>query len=311
MKIIRMFNPQAVKNGAGEMLLRVLTFANGSYALHFVIKKDESRLDLYDNKGGLIRSHLCAESAYIFGNGNYILMFEPVNPPVKVGRVRFRSEFRLFNSNGQLLCDTISFFTPLSTDDMVLLCCNGEKGLYDANFRKMESKPADALVLLNESRMSAVWLPEPYQNVQHIHEFPNGSVSCVYEGNLLFFPKGATEPLVILPFDDNIRFLPNGCYWLVEDGIICDAGYRVILDNVDTVTLLDDVYLVCRAKKKEQLLFAYDGRQIVAGRQLRERANGVFVFEDANDKVNLVHRSGRVIWQGLDPFMVDCIERPV
>ena len=303
MEIIRMFNPQAVKNSAGEMLLRVLTFANNSYALHLVNKKGESLLALFDKDGQPIGSRVRAESAYIFGNGNYILLFEPTNPTAKAGKVRYRREFRLFNRKGQLLCDTISCFTPLPADDMVWLYRQGEKNLYDANFQQQEPKPADALSLLAECKVPAAMLPEAYRDGKDIREFANGCFSCVYAGYRLFFAKGATEPQIIVPDESNVRFLPDGRYWLIEDEIICDGSRHAVLDYADAVIMLDDVYLVCRTKKKEQILFDLDGRQIAAGRQLRGRANGVFAFEDAEGKVNLVHKSGQVIRQGLDPFM--------
>ena len=117
MKIIRI-NPQAA-DGAKEKIVRVLTFANGSYALHFADKKGQSFLALYDWQGYLIKENVRAESAYIFKNGSYILLYEPTNNVAGAGKVRFRREYRMFTRNGRLVFDDISSFVPLAGDWVV------------------------------------------------------------------------------------------------------------------------------------------------------------------------------------------------
>lgn len=135
MKIIRI-NPQAA-DGAKEKIVRVLTFANGSYALHFADKKGQSFLALYDWQGYLIKENVRAESAYIFKNGSYILLYEPTNNVAGAGKVRFRREYRMFTRNGRLVFDDISSFVPLAGDWVVLLQ-NGVKTLYDDKYNRID-----------------------------------------------------------------------------------------------------------------------------------------------------------------------------
>ncbi len=140
MKIIR-FAPK-VANGAGEQLLRVLTFGNGSYVLHFTDAKGLSKLSLFDWHGALIKNNVRAESAYVFKNGNYILLYEPTNSTAGVGRVRLRRMYRMFSRDGRVMFDNIDCFTPLS-DDWIVLLQDGHKYLYDNKGRQVDKDAFD------------------------------------------------------------------------------------------------------------------------------------------------------------------------
>lgn len=128
MKIIRI-NPMAVQN-AKEKLIRVLTFANGSYALQYISQRQESFLDLFDSEGQLIKKGAVAESAYIFKNGNYILLFPPTNSTAKAGGYRYRREYVMYSRKGNLIFDNIDYFTPLA-DDWLVLHRDGRLDLYN------------------------------------------------------------------------------------------------------------------------------------------------------------------------------------
>lgn len=96
----------------------------------FSDEKGQSLLALYDWQGFLIKENVRAESAYIFKNGSYILLYEPTNKTAGSGKVRFRREYRIFTRSGKLVFDEIAFFIPLA-DDWVVLSQNGVKNLYD------------------------------------------------------------------------------------------------------------------------------------------------------------------------------------
>ena len=135
MKIIRI-NPLAVQD-AKEKLIRVLTFANGSYALQYVNPRGESLLDLFDTEGNLIKKGAVAESAYIFKNGNYILLFPPTNHTAKAGGFRYRREYIMYSRKGNLIFDNIDYFTPMS-DDWVVLHQDGRQNLYNNNLKLID-----------------------------------------------------------------------------------------------------------------------------------------------------------------------------
>ena len=128
MKIIRI-NPLAVQD-AKEKLVRVLTYANGSYALQYINHQQESFLDLFDSTGELIKKGAVAESAYIFKNGNYILLFPPTNSTAKAGSYRYRREYVMYSRKGNLIFDNIDYFTPLA-DDWIVIHRDGRKELYN------------------------------------------------------------------------------------------------------------------------------------------------------------------------------------
>lgn len=136
MKIIRI-NPLASER-ATEKIMRVLTFENGAYALQFSDEKGQSLLALYDWQGFLIKENVRAESAYIFKNGSYILLYEPTNKTAGSGKVRFRREYRIFTRSGKLVFDEIAFFIPLA-NDWVVLSQNGVKNLYDDKLNWIDS----------------------------------------------------------------------------------------------------------------------------------------------------------------------------
>lgn len=135
MKIIRI-NPLAAQD-AKEKLVRVLTFATGAYALQYINQKEESFLDLYDCNGDLIKKGAVAESAYIFKNGNYILLFPPTNSTAKAGGYRYRREYVMYSKKGNLLFDNIDYFIPLQ-DDWVVLHQDGQQNLYSHNLRLID-----------------------------------------------------------------------------------------------------------------------------------------------------------------------------
>ncbi len=128
MKIIRI-NPQAVTN-TEEKLVRVLSYANGAYALQYINHRNESLLDLFAPDGQLIKHRTLAESAYVFKSGNYILLYPPTNNMAQAGNYRYRREYMMYSRKGNLIFDDIDYFTPLE-DDWCVLCQNGKKNLYN------------------------------------------------------------------------------------------------------------------------------------------------------------------------------------
>lgn len=125
MKIIRI-NPQAVTDKK-ENPSRVLTFANGSYALQYRSADNISTLDMFDYAGKLIKSGVKAESCYIFKNGNYILLYEA---RLNSNTPDYLPQYRMFNRQGKLLQERIDQFVPL-LQDWVVLVKRGIRYLYD------------------------------------------------------------------------------------------------------------------------------------------------------------------------------------
>ena len=128
MKIIRI-SPLAVTN-AEEKLVRVLSYANGAYALQYINHRNKSLLDLFAPDGQLIKHRALAESAYIFKSGNYILLYPPTNNVAQAGNYRYRREYVMYSRKGHLMFDDIDYFTPLA-DDWYVLWQNGSKNLYN------------------------------------------------------------------------------------------------------------------------------------------------------------------------------------
>lgn len=304
MKIIRIINPSEIENFSDDRLMRVLAFENGCYALHFIAKNNRSHLSLFDAEGGLIQRNVNAESAYVFANGNYILMFEPTNPTAKFGGVRLRREYRMFSKNGGLICDNISYFIP-QEDGGVILAQDGRDNLYDASCREVGTLPHRAVSQKNGVSMSGgVWkmpdkaaLPSCLANAHDTHVFANGNISCVLGGKLCFFRKGEDEPLVELefPIDENVCFLPDGRYWLEESGLLCNQEHKAVRDKVDYVADLGDVYVVSQKAKGEQTVFDDKGNMIAGGQELVRKFNGIIAMHDFDGKLQLLLKNGRKI----------------
>lgn len=135
MKIIKIKSLD-VEN-AKEELIRVLTYANGTYALQYLSSQGNPTLDLYDNDGMLIKKGAIAESAYIFKNGNYILLFPPSNNLNEGREDVYCSEYIMYTREGKVIFDDINYFTPLE-DDWIALHQKGRLNLYNDKLKLID-----------------------------------------------------------------------------------------------------------------------------------------------------------------------------
>lgn len=142
MKIIKI--PQTGVAGR-EMLSRVLTFANGSFALHYVRPDGENRYSLYDKNGELVKENVRAESVYVLGNGTYILMFEPLPKKLGSGKDAINPYFVFCTRDGKRVFEDIEYFVPLR-QDWIVLRRQGRKMLYTDRLALRDSSQKDDFV---------------------------------------------------------------------------------------------------------------------------------------------------------------------